>query len=52
MHAAWHDASSSLVAGTVLLPVIFAGPPSLGVFLLFEMNTEINRELEILEFVS
>ncbi|KAJ6964359.1 hypothetical protein NC652_002592 [Populus alba x Populus x berolinensis] len=27
MHAAWHNVSSSLVAGTVLLLVIFSGPP-------------------------
>ena len=27
MHTAWHDASSSLIVGTVLLPVIFSGPP-------------------------
>ncbi|KAG6748868.1 hypothetical protein POTOM_048805 [Populus tomentosa] len=43
-----HDTSSSLVDGTILLPIIFSGPPSLGVFLMFEMNTEINRELKSL----
>ncbi|KAJ6954731.1 hypothetical protein NC652_006241 [Populus alba x Populus x berolinensis] len=26
MHIAWHDASSSLIAGIVLLLVIFFGP--------------------------